>query len=48
MDVIKEYNKAIEDALFVLNQRADRLGEDETGKLSGLETAIAMLKGLLK
>ena len=47
MDAINEYNKAIEDALFVLSQRADRLGED-SNKLAGLETAIAMLKGLLK
>ena len=47
MDTINEYNKALEYAIFVLNQRAERLGED-SNKLAGLETAIAMLKGLLK
>ena len=43
----QHYNKSINDALFVITQRADSL-DPNSPKVAGLETAIAMLKGLLK
>ena len=50
MDVINEYNKAINDALEAIYNRINTIEaiDEESDKLAGLNTAYAMLRGLLK
>lgn len=49
MDYIKTYNEAINQALEAIGKRIDNLDIDqESNKIAGLETAYAMLRGLLK
>ena len=50
MDEIRIYNLAINQAIEAIGSRIDTIEaiDEESSKLAGLETAYAMLRGLLK